>query len=81
MKKEIGSEVGTDTNVVPVLMLTDADSYCSSYKELYEKDMTQTDILKALNGKIGILTTEEVPLILNEETGEVETGSGTATED
>ena len=46
-------------NVIPVLMLTNADSYCSAYDLLNETGASQTDILKGLGGCIGILSVEE----------------------
>lgn len=49
-----------DKTIIPVLFLTNADSYCSAYHLLNQPQASQTDILKSLNGKIGHLTTKEV---------------------
>lgn len=69
LKKTDGTE-----DVIPVLMLIDADTYCSTYNVINKTGLNQTEILKELGGKIGILTTEEVPLVLNEDSGSVQAG-------
>ena len=48
-----------DSSVIPVLMLINADSYCSTYDIINQTGASQTDILKTLNGKIGTIDIEE----------------------
>jgi len=41
-------------------MLTNAEAYCSTFDIINETGASETDILKSLNGCIGILSTEEI---------------------
>lgn len=73
----IGSEAqivflrsNTDENepAFPVLMLTNADSYCSTYDIKNSANLSQTEILSGLNGCIGTLKVEETEQVINETT-------------